>query len=89
MSVDAAIDLFMAAMLVAAKIAGPLLLTALLVGLVVGVLQAATQVNEASISFVTKLLAVGAVIVATGSWTLTQLVDYTARNFASISQVTK
>ena len=59
------------------------------VGLVVGVLQAATQVNEASISFVAKLLAVGAVLVVMGSWSMQKLVDYTGRTIASIANVTR
>jgi len=84
---DGAVDLLRAAMIAAAKVSGPFLLVALIVGLIVGVLQAATQVNEASVSYVTKLLAVGATIVALGSWTLNQLVDYTSRTFGSIANV--
>lgn len=87
MSTDAAIDLFRNAMFIAAKVAGPLLLTALVVGLVIGVLQAATQVNEASISFVTKLIALGVAIAALGSWTMTELRDYTADTLSSIAHV--
>jgi len=84
---DGAVDLLRAALIAAAKVAGPMLLVALLVGILVGVLQAATQVNEASVSFVSKLLAVGATAVVLGSWTLNQLIDYTARTLASIADV--
>jgi flagellar biosynthesis protein FliQ len=84
---DGAVDLLRAAMIAAAKVSGPFLLVALVVGLIVGVLQAATQVNEASVSYVTKLLAVGATIVVLGSWTLNQLVDYTSRTLGSIANV--
>ena len=87
MTTDGAVDLLRAAMIAAAKVSGPFLLVALVVGLFVGVLQAATQVNEASVSYVTKLLAVGATIVALGSWTLNQLVDYTSRTLGSIANV--
>jgi flagellar biosynthetic protein FliQ len=59
------------------------------VGLVVGVLQAATQVNEASVSFGAKLLAVGVTFAILGSWTLRQFVDYTSRTIASISDVVR
>lgn len=89
MSTDFAVELFGAAMFVVAKIAGPMLLAALLTGLVVGVLQAATQVNEASISFVSKLLAVSITFVIVGPWAVRQLVDYTARTIGSIATVTR
>ena len=89
MTTDGALELLRNVLLISAKVAGPLLLVALLVGLVVGVLQAATQVNEASISFVSKLVAIGVACTVLGSWTLHQLVDYTARTFASIADVTR
>ena len=60
MTIDGAVELFKNAIFVAAMIAGPALAVALVMGLIVGVLQAATQVNEASISFVAKLIAVRA-----------------------------
>ncbi|MGC4064333.1 MAG: flagellar biosynthetic protein FliQ [Polyangiaceae bacterium] len=85
MTVDGATELFVKALLVAAKVAGPALLVTLIVGLVIGVLQAATQVNEASISFVAKLVFVMATVVALGSWSLRQLVDYTTRTIGAIS----
>jgi flagellar biosynthetic protein FliQ len=86
-STDTAVDLFRNAMLMGAKLSGPLLMIALLVGVVVGILQAATQVNEASISFVTKLLALVAAFAVLGSWMVTELVDYTSHMFKSISDV--
>jgi flagellar biosynthetic protein FliQ len=64
-----------------------MLLAALVVGLVVGVLQAATQVNEASVSFLTKLVAVGITVMALGPWSARQIVEYTSRTIASISDV--
>jgi flagellar biosynthetic protein FliQ len=89
MTIDGAVDLFKNALIVTAMVAGPALLVALIMGLIVGVLQAATQVNEASISFVVKLIAVGATLVVLGSWTFTKLVDYTGRTIASIANVTR
>jgi flagellar biosynthetic protein FliQ len=88
-TIDGAVELFKNAILVAAMVAGPALFVALIMGLVVGVLQAATQVNEASISFVVKLLAVGATMAVLGSWSVQQLVDYTSRTISSISNVTR
>ena len=89
MTTDGAVELFRNAFMIAAMVAGPPLFAALLVGLIVGVLQAATQVNEASISFVSKLLAVGLTFALLGSWSVRQLVDYTGRTIASISEVTR
>jgi len=89
MTTDGAVELFRNAIMVAALVGGPPLLAALLVGLIVGVLQAATQVNEASISFVSKLLAVGLTFAVLGSWTMKQLVDYTSRTISSIADVTR
>lgn len=58
-------------------IAAPLLLTALIVGLLVGFFQAATQLNEMTLTFVPKLLALGAVLALAGPWMLRELTDYT------------
>ena len=68
-------------------VSAPLLLTALLVGLVVSIFQAATQINENTLSFIPKLLAIFAVMVIAGPWMLQQLVDYMQRLFSSIPQV--
>jgi flagellar biosynthetic protein FliQ len=65
-------------------ISAPLLLTALAVGLVVSVFQAATQINEMTLSFIPKLLGVFAAIVITGPWILQMLIDYTQRIFTNI-----
>lgn len=65
------------ALVVTLMIAAPLLLTALAVGLLVGVLQAATQINEMTLSFIPKLLALAAVLVIAGPWMLRTLIDYT------------
>ena len=75
------------ALVVTLMIAAPLLLTALAVGLLVGVLQAATQINEMTLSFIPKLLALAAVLVIAGPWMLALLVDYVQRLFTSIPQV--
>ena len=58
-------------------LAAPLLLTALAVGLIVGIFQAATQINEMTLSFIPKLLAMAAVLALTGPWMLRSLVEYT------------
>ena len=65
-------------------LAAPLLLTALAVGVLVGVFQAATQINEQTLSFIPKLLATAGVLVFTGPWMLRLLIEYTHRLFDSI-----
>ncbi len=60
-------------------LAAPLLLTALGVGIIIGVFQAATQINEQTLSFIPKLIATAAVLVVAGPWMLRLLVEYTRR----------
>jgi flagellar biosynthetic protein FliQ len=57
-------------------VAGPLLLTALGVGLLVSIFQAATQINEATLTFVPKIVAAVAVLAVAGPWMVTTLVEY-------------
>jgi flagellar biosynthetic protein FliQ len=75
------------ALWVTALVAAPLLLTALVVGLVVSIFQAATQINEMTLSFIPKLLAMFAALVLAGPWMLSLLVDYVQRLFSSIPQM--
>ena len=70
-------------------IAGPLLIVALVAGVIVGIIQTATQVNEASISFLVKVAAVLGVSLAIGSQLATYLLDYTRANFEAIAQVVR
>ena len=72
------------ALVVTLMIAAPLLLTALAVGLLVGVLQSATQINEMTLSFIPKLLALAAVLVIAGPWMLRTLIDYTRHLIESL-----
>jgi len=65
-------------------VAAPLLLTILVVGLVVSILQAATQLHEATLSFVPKVLAAVLVLTLAGPWMLTTLVDYLQRTLQAI-----
>ena len=65
-------------------VSAPLLLSILAVGLAVSVLQAATQVNEATLSFIPKLLVAAAVLVVTGPWLMAVMVDYIQRVLTSI-----
>lgn len=72
------------ALQLALMLAAPLLLTALAVGVIVGVFQAATQINEQTLSFIPKLVATAGVLVFTGPWMLRLLTEFTRRLFESI-----
>jgi flagellar biosynthetic protein FliQ len=65
-------------------VSAPILLTVLVVGLAVSIFQAATQIHEATLSFVPKVLAAVAVLAIAGPWMLTSLVEYIQRTLQSI-----
>lgn len=79
MTPETVIDQGRQALLLALMLGAPLLLTALAVGLVIGIFQAATQINEATLSFIPKLLGMAAVMVMTGPWMLHTLMEFTRR----------
>ncbi|CAG9219504.1 flagellar biosynthesis protein FliQ [Burkholderia gladioli] len=64
------------AMMIGLLLAAPLLLVALVVGLVVSLFQAATQINESTLSFIPKLLAIVVTMVIAGPWMLSTMLDY-------------
>lgn len=74
-------DIAVQTMIVAAKVAAPILLTALLVGFAISLFQAATQIQEQTLSFVPKLVAVAIALVVTGNWVLSELVAFTHHLF--------
>ncbi len=65
-------------------VSAPLLLTVLVVGLVISIFQAATQINETTLSFVPKVVAAVAVLAIAGPWMLTMLVEYIQRTLLAI-----
>ncbi|MCR2745450.1 flagellar biosynthesis protein FliQ [Limnobacter parvus] len=68
-------------------VSGPLLVVALVVGLLVSILQAATQINEMTLSFIPKILGIFATLLLLGPWMLSTLVDYTQRLIMNIPNV--
>lgn len=68
-------------------VAAPILLTVLTVGVLVSVFQAATQINEATLSFVPKVIAAVVVLALTGPWMVTTLVEYIQRTLQTIPSV--
>lgn len=75
------------AMKVSIMLAAPLLLVALITGLIISLFQAATQINEMTLSFIPKLLAVFATLVIAGPWMLSTILDYMRQLFSSIPQL--
>ncbi len=68
-------------------VAAPILIVVLLVGVVISVIQAATQINEATLSFVPKIIAAVATLAIAGPWMITQLVEYIQRTLQAIPSV--
>jgi len=72
------------AMEIMLMVSAPLLLTALAIGLLVSIFQAATQINEMTLTFIPKLIGIFVVMVIMGPWMLTLLLDYMRQVFTSI-----
>lgn len=87
MTPQSVITLIQQALQMLVLISAPLLLTALVVGLIVSIFQAATQINEMTLSFIPKLLAMFAVFLLAGPWMLGMLIDFTRQLFSSIPQI--
>lgn len=77
MDASTAIDLCRSTLLSAVVIAAPLLLVGMAAGLVVGLLQALTQVQDQTVAFVPKILAMAAVLIACLPWLMTRMVEFT------------
>lgn len=84
MSPETVLTLAREALWLTLMLASPLLLVALGIGVLVGVVQAATQINEMTLSFIPKLLGLAAVTVALGPWMLRMLLEYTRQLIESI-----
>lgn len=77
----AAIDLAREALIVAVILAAPMLIVGMLAGLAVGLVQALTQIQDQTVSFVPKLLAMAAVLVACLPWLMTRMLEFTRSVF--------
>lgn len=84
MTPESVMSLSRHAMEITVMVAAPMLLVALMIGLLVGVFQAATQINEMTLSFIPKLLGTAAVLLIAGPWMLKELVGYTRQLIESI-----
>ena len=79
------IDIFRDAIITGLKVAGPILLISILVGLIISIFQAATSINEQTMTFVPKLIFIGIMLILTGGWMLQQMMDFVFRIFELIA----
>ncbi|MBI5876863.1 MAG: flagellar biosynthesis protein FliQ [Chloroflexi bacterium] len=74
------------ALIMTVALIGPILLVSLVIGLVISMFQAATQINEMTLTFVPKIIAVGAVLVFAGPWMLQMIIAYTTELLSNLHQ---
>lgn len=87
MDMSQALSILQTAFLTLLKVAGPVLLIALVVGLVISIIQAATQIQEQTLSFVPKLLAIIAALVLMGNFIMNSLMEFTEQIFQTIGSL--
>jgi flagellar biosynthetic protein FliQ len=87
MTPEIVMDIGRQAMEITLLISGPLLLAGLITGLIVSIFQAATQINEATLSFIPKLVVMFITLLIAGPWMLQTMVEYIQRLFESIPQL--
>lgn len=78
-------QVFYEALMVAFKLAAPILIVSVLVGLVIAIMQAATQIHEQTLTFVPKLLAIAVVLLLAGPWMIAQIRDFTVALFETVA----
>ena len=81
------IEIAMQTMIISAKLGAPILVTALAVGFGISLFQAATQIQEVTLSFVPKIIAVAVVVLLSGNWMLHELVSFTRQLFEMLPRL--
>ncbi len=89
MNEDMIIKLGQDALRTTALLAGPLLVSTLVIGLAVSIFQALTQINEATLTFIPKMIVVAVIIVLAGPWMMDVLTTYTTTLFESIATIVR
>ena len=84
MDTNAVLDIGLDALVLAAKLCAPVLVTALVIGFVVSLLQSITQIQEVTLSFVPKAIGVGVVLLVAGHWMIAETVSFTQELFTKI-----
>ena len=88
MDTSAVLDIGMQALLLAAKLAAPVLVTSLVVGFIVSLVQSVTQIQEVTLSFVPKAIAAAVALLVAGHWMISTIVQFTTELFARIPSLT-
>jgi len=83
------LSLAQSAVMLVLILAGPVLLISLVIGLVISLIQAATQINEATMTFIPKIIGIVAVLLILGSWMLQQLLVFTSNIFTSLPNLAR
>jgi flagellar biosynthetic protein FliQ len=84
MNSGAVLDIAMRGVLIAAELAAPILITSLVVGFAISLLQSITQIQEVTLSFVPKAIAVSIALIVCGNWMISEMVSFTQGLFAMI-----
>jgi flagellar biosynthesis protein FliQ len=84
MTPETVVDVGREALMIIVLLSAPMLLTALAIGLAIGMVQAATQIQEMTLSFIPKLLGMFVALAVTGNWMIGLVVDYTRRLYDAI-----
>jgi flagellar biosynthetic protein FliQ len=84
---NAVIDIAMQALMLAAKLSAPMLITSLVVGFAISVFQSITQIQEVTLSFVPKAIAVAVALLVCGHWMISESVDFTNGMFALLPRL--
>jgi flagellar biosynthetic protein FliQ len=87
MDTNAVLDIGLDALVLAGKLAAPVLITALVVGFAVSLIQSITQIQEVTLSFVPKAIAVAVALLVAGHWMISELVTFTNDLFGRIPQL--
>ncbi|MBF4691741.1 flagellar biosynthesis protein FliQ [Fusibacter ferrireducens] len=87
MTEEMVIDLFSETIKIILMLAAPMLLGGLLIGLVIAIFQATTQIQEATLAFVPKIVVVFVILMLTGSWILNSLIEFTNNIFSLIDLI--
>lgn len=87
MTDEQAVEIAVTTMILCAKVAAPILLTALAVGFLISVFQSATQIQEPTLAFVPKVVAVGLALVLCGNWMLGEMVSFTQGLFEMLPRL--
>lgn len=89
MDADSVLQLGQNALKIMGLVSAPILITALLVGLLVSIFQALTQINEATLTFIPKMVAIALVLTLAGPWMLDTMKEYTTQVFEDIATVVR